>query len=67
MITIRNLVKHYQRLVVLEKVSLNLEEGKLNYIIGPNGSGKTTLIKCILGLVQPEMGEIIIDDIILNG
>ncbi len=67
MIIIQNLFKRYQNLAVLEKVSFNLEEGKLNYIVGPNGSGKTTLIKCILGLVKPDKGEIIIDNLILNG
>ena len=42
----------------LEKVSLQLEEGKLTALIGPNGSGKTTLIRLLCGFLKPQDGEI---------
>ena len=39
-------------------VDISFHEGEVVAIMGPNGSGKTTLIKCILGMVIPDMGVI---------
>lgn len=47
---------------MLHELSVAFERGQVVSIIGPNGSGKTTTIKCLLGLVQPNSGEIYIDD-----
>lgn len=44
--------------VVLDDISLELEEGKALAVIGPNGGGKTTLVKTILGMLQPQSGSI---------
>ena len=44
----------------LEDISLKVEEREFLGIIGPNGGGKTTLLKAILGLIQPQSGEILI-------
>lgn len=46
----------------LENINLELEEGYIMGVIGPNGSGKTTLIKMIMGLMQPDKGEIKVFD-----
>lgn len=43
---------------VLSDIDLNIHEGDYLGIIGPNGSGKTTLVKIILGLLEPNSGEI---------
>lgn len=43
---------------VLDNVSLNLAEGQLLTILGCNGSGKSTLFGCMLGLLQPQGGQI---------
>ena len=43
----------------LKEISLKIEEGTFNVIVGQNGSGKSTLIKCILGLNTDYTGEII--------
>jgi len=67
MITIKNLHKRFGKLEVLKDINLSIETGKITAIVGPNGSGKTTLIKCILGLVKPDKGEIRIGDVTLNG
>lgn len=48
----------YGKAHVLEDVDLTLYEGEFLGLVGPNGSGKSTLIKCILGLQQPDHGEI---------
>ncbi len=61
MITIKNIHKYYQKLHVLKGVNLEFDEGKkCIFLIGPNACGKTTLIKCILNLVTPQSGEVII-------
>jgi ABC-2 type transport system ATP-binding protein len=43
---------------ILKGISLSIEEGEIFGYLGPNGAGKTTTIKCILGLVRPEKGNI---------
>ena len=58
MITVSNLNKRFNRLDVLKSISVDFSAGKSFAMIGPNGSGKTTLIKCILGMVLPDKGEI---------
>ncbi len=58
MITISDLNKHFGRLEVLKSIKVDFHAGKSYAMIGPNGSGKTTLIKCILGMVVPDKGEI---------
>ncbi len=59
-IEIKDLTIRYNNIVALEDVSLNIEEGSFQAIIGPNGSGKTTLLKAILGLVKPFKGSIML-------
>ncbi len=43
---------------VLDEVCLQVRKGEFLALLGPNGSGKTTLIKCILGLIRPDRGNI---------
>ncbi|WP_439880094.1 ABC transporter ATP-binding protein [Pontibacter sp. MBLB2868] len=62
MITIENLHKSYGKLQVLNNVSASFGAGRVISIIGPNGSGKTTMSKCILGMVLPDDGDIIINN-----
>lgn len=61
MIEIKNISKQFGRLKALNGVNLQLDKGECIALIGPNGCGKTTLIKCILGMVLPDDGEIIFD------
>jgi len=67
MIRIDNLSKKFKRLQALERVSVQLNRGKLISLIGPNSSGKTTLIKCILGMVKTAKGKIYVNDTKING
>ena len=62
MIRIENLHKKFGKLTVLDGLDLDIKSGGIFAILGPNGSGKTTLIKCLLGMVIPNSGEIIYDD-----
>ncbi|MEO0448148.1 MAG: ATP-binding cassette domain-containing protein, partial [Verrucomicrobiota bacterium] len=53
-------------LVVLERVSLRIEEGSTNAIVGPSGSGKTTLLGLCAGLDRPTSGDVIIAGVPLS-
>ncbi len=61
MIEVKNLSKAFSGKVVLDNVSCNLYKGKMNLIIGTSGSGKSVFMKCMIGLIQPEKGQIFFD------
>jgi Cu-processing system ATP-binding protein len=67
MIRVENISKRFKRLQALDQISATFERGKIISLIGPNGSGKTTLIKCILGMVRPAKGKILVNDMKING
>ena len=52
---------------VLKDINLEIKMGEFVAIIGPSGGGKTTLMKNLLGLLQPTEGEIIVENLGLNG
>src|SRR4030095_8613877 len=62
MIEIKNIQKSFGDRGVIDDVSAVMETGKCNLIIGASGSGKTVLVKCMVGLLTPDSGEIIYDD-----
>lgn len=53
--------KSFGSLRALDGVSLSVEKGKVNILIGPNGSGKTTLINVISGFYRPDSGQVIFE------
>jgi len=55
---VKNLTKSFGTNVVLDNVSLNIEEGKTTVIIGPSGCGKTVLVKYLIALLRPNAGEV---------
>jgi phospholipid/cholesterol/gamma-HCH transport system ATP-binding protein len=59
MIEFKNIRKSFGEKVVLDDVSAVLETGKCNLIIGTSGSGKTVLMKCLIGLFEPDNGDIL--------
>lgn len=62
MIEVKNVSKSFEDgRTVLHDVSANFYTGKTNLIIGQSGSGKTVLMKCIVGLMRPDCGEILYD------
>ena len=61
MIQVKDVVKSFDGNVVLNHVSADFEDGKVNMIIGQSGSGKTVLMKSMIGLHQINEGEIIFD------
>ncbi len=63
MIVLKNIQKSFGSKTVLQDVSWEMESGKVNLIIGASGSGKTVLMKCVVGLVNPDAGEILYEDV----
>jgi len=61
MIEFKNIRKSFDEKVVLSDVSHVMQTGMCNLIIGTSGSGKTVLQKCLVGLFEPDGGEIIYD------
>ena len=61
MIEVRNISKSFGDRPVLCDVSVSFDPGKTNLIIGQSGSGKTVLLKCMVGLLQVDSGEIAYD------
>jgi len=57
---VRNLVKSFGDLRVLDNVSVTVDAGETVCIVGPSGSGKSTLLRCINLLEWPDSGEIIL-------
>lgn len=58
-----NLVKKYSQRTVVNHVSINVTQGEIVGLLGPNGAGKTTTFYMTTGLVQPDEGQIFLDDI----
>lgn len=67
-IRLENIRKSFKETgLVLDNLSLYVEEGEFVSIIGPSGSGKSTIFQCIGGLLQPEEGELFLDQRKING
>ena len=62
-IVLNDVAKSFGDTIVLDGVSLEIESGESIAVIGQSGTGKSVLIKCILGLLQPERGSILIDGV----
>jgi phospholipid/cholesterol/gamma-HCH transport system ATP-binding protein len=60
-IEVRGLKKSFGRTVVLDGIDFDLTSGESLVIIGGSGTGKSVTIKCILGLIQPDAGTILVD------
>ena len=61
-ISIKNLTKAYKEKVVVDALSLDIEEGVFFALLGFNGAGKTTTIKMLSGLLKPTAGDALIYD-----
>jgi len=57
-----NLVKAYSKRVVVNHVSIDVNQGEVVGLLGPNGAGKTTTFNMVVGLIKPQEGRITIDD-----
>jgi ABC-2 type transport system ATP-binding protein len=63
MIEVRGLKIHYGDVVAVNDLNFSVKTGSIFGLIGPNGAGKTTAIKAIATLLQPTLGEILVNEI----
>ena len=63
MIEAKGICKAYGSILALEDVSFRVDAGEVVGLLGPNGAGKTTLMKVLTGYLQPDEGEVLIDDL----
>ncbi len=61
MISLRHVSKRFGPQVILDDVSLDIRPGDTTTIIGPSGAGKSVTLKLIMGILEPDAGDIIID------
>ena len=59
-IEVKNLTKRFSDKLVLDNISLKIEEGEIFGLLGPNGAGKSTLINLIIGLIKADNGDVIV-------
>ena len=66
-LTVKNLSKSFGDKEVISDINLNVKKGETLVIIGMSGSGKSVLIKCLIGLIEPDTGEVnILGEDLLN-
>ena len=58
MLEIKNVVKNYDNVKAVDNLSIMVEPGGIYGLLGPNGAGKSTTIRMIMGIIQPDEGEI---------
>ena len=58
MLDIRNVIKRYDGVTAVDDLSLTIEPGGVYGLLGPNGAGKTTTIRMIMGIIEPDEGQI---------
>lgn len=65
-LTVENLTKRYGKTVAVDDLSFNVKDGEFFTILGPSGCGKTTTFHLIAGLIDPDNGEIKINDKVVS-
>ncbi len=66
MIELTNIHKSFGGQHVLRGVNLCIPKNKITTVIGPSGCGKTVLLRHIIGLIKPDCGQILVDDVDIN-
>ena len=62
-VNIKDMSMRYEKKYILEEMSLDIQDGELLVILGESGCGKSTLLKIIAGLIEPEKGDVLFNDI----
>lgn len=58
----KNLVKKYRKRVVVDHVSIDVNQGQIVGLLGPNGAGKTTTFYMFTGIIRPNSGQVFLND-----
>jgi len=58
--------RHFGEVHANADISLNIQEGKIFGILGENGAGKSTLMKVLSGFIQPDSGDILLDEKVVS-
>ena len=58
MLELRGLTRRYGEVVALDDLSFSVAEGQMFGFVGPNGAGKTTAMRIILGVLEPDAGQV---------
>ncbi len=62
-IDVEGLSKSFRSQRIFEDVSLTLPEGEVSVLLGPSGTGKSVFLKCLIGLLKPERGKIVVNGV----
>ena len=62
MFEIKNISKSFNKKIVVNNLSISMNENKIYGLLGPNGAGKTTTFYMIAGLIRSDSGKIIFED-----
>jgi simple sugar transport system ATP-binding protein len=60
-VELRGVTKRFGSVVACDSIDLRVDRGRISGLLGENGAGKSTLMKILLGLVEPDAGEILLD------
>jgi len=58
----KDLIKRYRKRVVVNEVSINVNQGEIVGLLGPNGAGKTTTFYMFTGIIRPNKGRVFLND-----
>ena len=63
MLSAENLIKRFNGVNAVDRLSLTVAPGEIFALLGPNGAGKTTTINCFLGFLELDSGRVIVDEL----
>ena len=67
MLSARNLKKSYGKLLAVDGISFEVDQGQTLGLLGPNGAGKTTTVSMVAGLIAPDSGQVLINGATITG
>jgi spermidine/putrescine transport system ATP-binding protein len=67
LVQLKNIYKTFEGVNAVDGVSLEIDKGQFFSLLGPSGCGKTTLLRLIAGFEQPNSGEVLIDNLHMEG